>query len=193
MQRVERGDTIIEVLLAITIFSMVAVGVLTLMNQGTSSAQRALETTQVRQQIDAQAEALRAVHQAYTADSDAAATEWAAIIANANSSVYGYDDECPTQTSDIAGAFAMNPTDATILAGDWFGSIDSSTAPPYAQFSSFDSKVYGLWIEVTRENSSDGVPPVAYDFRIRACWYGPGLNANTPMQLETLVRLYDPA
>jgi len=43
-----RGDTLIEVLLAVTIFSMLAVGVITVMNQGTHAAQRALEITLVR-------------------------------------------------------------------------------------------------------------------------------------------------
>lgn len=58
---IQRGDTIIEVILAVTIFSLVAVGALTLMNSGTSMSQRSLETTLVRQQIDTQAELLRFV------------------------------------------------------------------------------------------------------------------------------------
>ena len=57
-----RGDTIIEVLLAVTIFSLVAVGSMVLMNRGVAMAQQSLETTLVRQQIDAQAEMLRFVH-----------------------------------------------------------------------------------------------------------------------------------
>src|SRR5687767_10750024 len=64
-RRAERGDTIIEVLFAVTVFAMVAVGSLSIMNQGTGSAQRSLEVTLVRAQIDAQAEAIRFIHQAY--------------------------------------------------------------------------------------------------------------------------------
>jgi type II secretory pathway pseudopilin PulG len=64
-RRHERGDTIIEVLFAVTVFAMVAVGAMTIMNQGTATAQRSLEVTLVRQQIDAQAEAIRYIHQAY--------------------------------------------------------------------------------------------------------------------------------
>ncbi len=192
MQRLDRGDTIIEVLLAITIFSMVAVGVITVMNQGTSSAQRALETTLVRQQIDAQAEALRAVHQALTADSDTAAAEWSEMIAKADSVSYAPDDSCPTQSADIPGAFAMNTTDASILTGSWFGSIASSASPVYAQFVPAEAKTYGLWIEVSKVDASDNVPPAAYNFRVRACWFGSGRSVNAPMRLETLVRLYEP-
>lgn len=62
MARAQRGDTLIEVLLSVTIFSMVAVGTMTVMNQGVAIAQQSLEITLVRQQIDAQAEMLRFVH-----------------------------------------------------------------------------------------------------------------------------------
>jgi prepilin-type N-terminal cleavage/methylation domain-containing protein len=63
----QKGDTLIEVLFAVTVFSLVAVGSLSIMNQGTTVAQRSLETTLVRQEIDAQAETLRFVHDSYIA------------------------------------------------------------------------------------------------------------------------------
>ncbi|MDO4611293.1 MAG: type II secretion system protein [Candidatus Saccharibacteria bacterium] len=61
------GDTLIEVTLAIGIFSMVAITVASVVNGSTSSAQVALETTVTREQIDAQAEALRFIHNSYIA------------------------------------------------------------------------------------------------------------------------------
>jgi len=64
----QRGDTIIEVLFAVTVFSLVAVAGLSLMNQGTAMAQRSLEIGLVRDQMDAQADALRYVHNAYIAN-----------------------------------------------------------------------------------------------------------------------------
>ena len=51
-RRHERGDTIIEVMFAFVLFSMVIVGAFMIMNQGMALAQRSLEVTQVRQQID---------------------------------------------------------------------------------------------------------------------------------------------
>ncbi|MCD8561780.1 hypothetical protein LRY29_01800 [Candidatus Saccharibacteria bacterium] len=57
----------IEVLFAITVFSLVVVSALALMNQGTAASQRALEVTLVRQQIDNQAETLRFLHESYVA------------------------------------------------------------------------------------------------------------------------------
>ncbi len=64
----QRGDTIVEVIFAITIFSLVAVGGLALMNSGTAISQRALEIGLVRDQIEAQADALRYAHNAYIAN-----------------------------------------------------------------------------------------------------------------------------
>lgn len=63
-----RGDTLIEVMLAVGIFSMVAVAVISVMSGGTSSSQTALETTLAREEIDNQAEALRFIQRAYIGD-----------------------------------------------------------------------------------------------------------------------------
>ena len=65
---VKKGDTLIEVLLAVGIFSMIAISVVAVMSGGTSSAQTALETTLAREEIDAQAEALRYIHDSYIND-----------------------------------------------------------------------------------------------------------------------------
>ena len=66
---VKKGDTLIEVALAIGIFSMVAISVVTVMVSGVSSTQTALETTLAREEIDTQAEALRFIHASYISDS----------------------------------------------------------------------------------------------------------------------------
>ncbi len=59
---VKKGDTLIEVTLAVGIFSMIAVAVVAIMSNGTSETQTALETTIAREAIDTQAEALRFIH-----------------------------------------------------------------------------------------------------------------------------------
>ena len=59
--RFSKGDTIIEVMFSFVVFSMVIVGAFILMNQGIASAQRSLEITLVREQIDAQIDMARYV------------------------------------------------------------------------------------------------------------------------------------
>ncbi len=62
-----KGDTLIEVAIAIAIFSLVAIGVVSVINGSTSTSQSALEVTVTREEMDAQAEALRFIHTSYIA------------------------------------------------------------------------------------------------------------------------------
>ena len=84
---IKKGDTLIEVTLAIGIFSMVAVSVVAVMGNGTAGAETALETTLTREEIDAQADALRFIHSSFLSDQnhedDRYAKLWEAITKNA--------------------------------------------------------------------------------------------------------------
>lgn len=71
--KLKSGDTLIEVTLAVGIFSMIAIAVVAVMSGGTSGAQSSLETTIAREEIDSQAEALRFIQASYIADKDNAA------------------------------------------------------------------------------------------------------------------------
>ncbi len=62
---VKRGDTIIEVMFAFAVFSLVAVISIMLMNSGVAQSEAALELVTARNEINAQAEAIRFVHDAY--------------------------------------------------------------------------------------------------------------------------------
>jgi len=66
--RIKRGDTIIEVIIAITIFCLVAIISITLMNSGVNTAEGALELTMARNEIDAQAEALRFIQNSFLSE-----------------------------------------------------------------------------------------------------------------------------
>ena len=201
----QRGDTIIEVLLAVTVFSLAAVGALVVMNQGTNASQRALEVTLVKQQIDSQAEALRAAQQDYfvnksngttpAPNTPAAAWQQAAAIDASSETAPSSDAVCPA----INHAFAMNGRNGRYVDSAQLVSTRDASAPPYAQvvYGSDDptdgvdyttvSKAYGIWI--TRQNVGSLNTVAAYDFTIHACWDGPG--SQVPMQLQTTVRLYD--
>lgn len=66
--KLRKGDTLIEVMFAVAVFGLAAVGTIALMNRGLASTQNSLETTMARQEIDAQAEALRFLHGAYISE-----------------------------------------------------------------------------------------------------------------------------
>lgn len=64
----KRGDTIIEVTLAFAIFSLVAIITVAMMNLGLAASERSLELVTARNELNAQAEALRFVHSSYISE-----------------------------------------------------------------------------------------------------------------------------
>lgn len=207
-RRNQRGDTIIEVLFAVSVFSFVAIGGLTLMNQGSNTSQRALEITLVRQQIDAQAEALRFLHNSYVAAFQANQTsypantpagQWAAMLTSIKAtnlsaaSNFGGYTTCPGSTPN--GSFVINTRTAQFVDPAQT-SVRYKDAPVYSRLTYTDDaidQVHGLWIEAVRSGTSGDVnqADVGFiDFHIRACWSSVGLSV--PMTLGTIVRLYEP-
>ena len=67
-RNVSRGDTIIEVMFSIVVFCLVSLLAINLMNSGISTAQASLEITMARNEIDAQAEAIRFIQNSYLAE-----------------------------------------------------------------------------------------------------------------------------
>lgn len=201
----EQGDTLIEVMFAFSIFALVAVGSLTIMNQGIATAQRSLEITLVRAQMDAQAEAIRYIHQAYVAAYQQGAPaptgtagEWIKMKSGATgngASTFGQSSGslCPAQ---IPGdnPFILNARTARVWTSPPTASTPAgSTLPPFSQViyntDSSISQAYGIWIEaVPSDVDPNGTGFV--DFHIRSCWSGAGSSA--PVTLGTIVRLYEP-
>lgn len=66
----KRGDTLVEVMFAVGVFGLAAVGAIALMNRGLATAQGSLEITMARQEIDTQAETLRFIHDAYISEKE---------------------------------------------------------------------------------------------------------------------------
>ncbi len=208
VRRKQAGDTLIEVLFAITIFSMVVVMSLTLMNQGTSASIRSLQITLVRQQMDSQAEALRFMSAAYVAayspgytpNPDAAtspAEEFYKIKEKIkdNGPVSTFGSEAATCQPIPSGSFIVNTQLATLQDTEsLFVAADT-----FPQLVYNDDKVLqssqGIWIEAVRSGTGragSNLQAVSYtDFHIRACWDAPG--SNRAMNLGTIVRLYEPA
>lgn len=68
MKKTKRGDTFIEVMFAFAIFSLVAIITLGTMNMGISTSENSLELTIARNELNAQAEALRFIHSSYISE-----------------------------------------------------------------------------------------------------------------------------
>lgn len=66
--KVKRGDTIIEVMFAFAIFTMVALVSVVVINSGIAASERSLELVVARNELNAQVEALRFIHSSYIAE-----------------------------------------------------------------------------------------------------------------------------
>lgn len=213
----QRGDTIVEVLFAVTVFSMIAVGALSLMNQGTAMAQRSLEIGLVRDQMDAQADALRYMHNAFVANfGDESATTSAVwngmAVDHAATEAQPFEEMSNGQTcrlpeaNNASGAdsdgrpFALDvrkldgQDDGPVMLLNQAANVDETATysqiryPPEGVFG--PAKAEGIWVQAVRAPAASGHLGY-YDFHIRACWLTPGQSA--PVTLGTVVRLYDPA
>ena len=63
-----RGDSMIEIIFSITVFCVLATAAIAMMNSGVAAAQASLETIMARNEIDAQAEALRFIHNSFLSE-----------------------------------------------------------------------------------------------------------------------------
>ena len=204
--RNERGDTLIEVLFAVTVFSFIVVAALNLMNQGVAASQRSMEITTVRQQMDGQAEVLRFLHESYV---DAyqpgnvytpgtPAAEYQKIIAFAkagartSASPFNSGGDTCTIPSDASKDFILNPVSATLVTTTINPAVFEQ-APVFSQLTYKNGneldRSQGIWVEAVR-STENGSSAGYIDFHIRACWNVTG--TNVPMNLGTIVRLYEP-
>ena len=208
VHRSQRGDTIIEVVVAFAIFATMAAGAIAVMNKGIATAMRSFEITQVRQEIDSQAEVLRYANAEYINRFTRGATPpdgiWTAIknnfsglsaaqIAEFNSITS--DGSCP-DLNQIPEAFIVDPVRNTAYGG--VSHIDmgkGETAVPFPKVD-YNATVgdggsavgHNIWIQALR---NEGNSTTAYvDFFIRACWVGSG--STRPVTMGTTVRLYEP-
>lgn len=196
----QRGDTLIEVLFAFAVFSLIVVGALSLMNQGTVAAQRALETSLVRSEIDAQATTIRFLHDAYVAHFQPGATygantpagQWVKMteITRSEASAFGGVSVCDVAAPEKS--FILNAVTAKYhSASSKFEKATNIAKVNYESNTLTNSQ--GVWVEAVRSAGVDdsNLQNTSYiDFHIRACWDSPG--QGLPMTLGTIVRLYEP-
>ncbi|MFZ1258039.1 MAG: hypothetical protein WAQ25_01055 [Candidatus Saccharimonas sp.] len=181
----QKGDTIIELILAFAIFSLGAVMTVMILNKGVAVSQRSLEKSLVRQQVDGQAEVLRYLR-------DTRNTRWTEVKALVTPSPLGLSGPCPAVAtiSGTANGFFVVPdsSDATGFALVKTLPTSYAAADGHARIDSAAKKAYGMWVQVARaEDGGSGIR--AYDFYIHGCW--DSIGQDVPMTVGTVVRLYD--
>jgi len=199
----DRGDTLVEVLFAVSVFGLVSVLGISVMNQATATSQRALQITVVRQEIDAQAEVLRFLNNSYIAayrsgvssyPLNTPAGQWGRFTTEGSlltvSSAPAYTDSkaCPTTANIPSNSFILNPRTASIVKSKY--SPDSSYAHVTYNADNSVDKAYGLWVQAVKSTGDTAGSGGYIDFYIMACWENPG--QTIPLKDATVVRLYEP-
>ncbi len=188
--RTSKGDTIVEVLFAVAIFSAIAIASLSVMNRSIGLAQRSLEVSLVRQEMDTQAQILRFAHEAYiSGDRSGPGAVWEnvkkeenVILSTQLASLSSLITTCAPPTQK---AFVIDPVTVSLKTNSTGGQFIA--APVYSRIKTSGSfKAEGIWVQQLK-GSSGG--EAFRDFHIRACWHAPG--GNTPVTLGTIVRLHD--
>lgn len=153
--RRQAGDTLIEVLLAIVIISVVIAGAYQATNNGLRIGQNAIERTQASERTSAQAETLRTIRD--LKNSSAAMTAaWNSIVDKATSSTHSANVCASGGGTPTAGSkpFWLN------TAGSNVAVTDGTTTSHYLKY----------WIEAYRPNANSGY----IDFYINGCWQAVG-------------------
>lgn len=178
----ERGETIVEAIIAFGIFSAIVTGTILIMNRGVSMAQKSLEMTLVREQVDGQAEMLRYIRNNLP-------LLWNDITSptriQANPKALSPNTAtCDTPSSNayfIRGIENANPLVVPTSSVANYG-----LPTTYASINHATARSSGIWVETT---VAEGTNPVAYDFRVHACWNTSG--DSIPVSMGTIVRLYE--
>lgn len=193
----KKGDTIIEILFAVTIFSAIAVSSLAVMNKGLASAQTALEETVTRTEIDAEAERIRFIHDSYAAGGDfkelwTEITDGALKPSGSKYNAFIDHHKNTTCSSDSSNGNIINDDNAFLLKTD-LNDIYRLPISKYNQPTSTPSvrEEKGIWVVAVKGNNKDEIEDIPYyDFYINTCWFTPGSKTGTT--LRTIIRLQNP-
>ncbi|MDR0979681.1 MAG: hypothetical protein LBM12_00785 [Candidatus Nomurabacteria bacterium] len=214
-----KGETIVEVMFAVAIFGVVAIVAIQIMNRGTVTAQAAIEAQQARNEMDAQAAAIKFIHDSFVAERGYPDTVrqfetiWDEMTRNPRISaplLHPDDDSCNFAINDSAasaGSFIINtralqanatniirrPNNTTFTVPTIYPRVVyNSPATELSESAVYDQvvAVEGLQVFAVESSKKINGQPEYYDFHIRACWRAAGQNSDS--KLSTITRTLNP-
>ena len=151
----EAGDTIVEVLLAIVLISVVIAGAYQATNSGLRIGQNAIERTQASEIGSGQAEALRSIRD-LKATNPTMATLWTSISSKV--------------TTNAPSPNVCNTGGGTPTGGSNPFWLNTATNPLTVTNGTTNSRYLKYWIEAYRPSAAAGY----IDFYIHGCWQAVG-------------------
>ena len=170
-----RGETIVEVMFAIVILSIVVAAAYTLSNRAVRIGQASIERTEAVNMVESQTEALRGI-------ALQRGEAWATLMSDSDGFNYvgsqhpDYSDEeaCPADTG-LTDAFYIDTEDLEDLSG-------SDIIVNGVKGESDPDTFYKVWIEGYQRSDTSYV-----DFHVRACW--DRIGSDIPERSTSVLRL----
>ena len=177
----QRGDTLVEVLVATVVLTIVLAGAYAIANRATRINQTSIERTEVANQLNEQAELLRAVRD----DHDGTpGSMWSDIVLFAQSSSVGPHD-CSNPVAD--NAFYLT-TQGGILGEPEVFSRGGSTPLGRADDAYPDQEdLFDVWIVADYITNTGSDLDNQYEFHVRGCW--DGIGGESEQRSEVIFRL----
>lgn len=187
-KRAERGDTLVEVTVAMAVLGLMLAASLAVINRGLMGVSNAVERTSVRASLSSQAELLRYVFDDPVTNKEA--YKW--ILDHTGSNVSLGQNGCEI----VGGGFYLsvnNKTGTPPVEIHKLNPIDTAhlTNNVYGQPEAGDDKgnSLGIWIEGDKHDAQGDMPGYI-DFYVRACWTPHAAQQPGSGRMESNVRVY---
>ena len=186
-KRAERGDTLVEVTVAMAVLGLMLAASLAVINRGLMGVSNAVERTSVRASLSSQAELLRYVFDDPVINKDT--YQW--IIDNTKPNVSLGQKGCEIGNGSgfylsVGGGTSpvdkheLNPANTTELANNVYGQPEAGDDK---------GKSLGIWIEGDKHDAQGDMPGYI-DFYVRACWTPHAAQQPGSGRMESNIRVY---
>ncbi len=187
----ERGDTLVEVTVAMAVLGLMLAASLAVINRGLMGVSNAVERTSVRASLSSQAELLRYVFDDPVTNKEA--YKW--ILDHTGSNVSLGQNGCEiggggfylsvnnkTGTPPVE-MHELNPANTTKLTNNVYGQ------PEAGEVGNNSGVSQGIWIEGDKHDAQGDMPGYI-DFYVRACWTPHAAQQPGSGRMESNVRVY---
>lgn len=183
----QRGETLIELLLAFAILSLALVTVMRTMNGGLDSMFVNGQRSQVEAQMRGQLAVLQAAHQ--QAVKDPSAADWAEITSKIATSAASREQDV-TADGCTYTANKNRLSFPTSDASSWTSEVDTKSGGAMSPvFETPAPDGTSMWIEAKHKPKDEtAMTRGYYDFYIKSCWQGGG---GVVQEAKMVTRLYD--
>ena len=190
-KRAERGDTLVEVTVAMAVLGLMLAASLAVINRGLMGVSNAVERTSVRASLSSQAELLRYVFD----DPVANKVTYENILKRTNPNASLGKNGCKIggggfylSVSEVVGAppvemHELNQADTNMLTNNVYGQ------PEAGEVGNNSGVSQGIWIEGDKHDGQGDMPGYI-DFYVRACWTPHAAQQPGSGRMESNVRVY---